>query len=64
MGNNVYNMDNFRPLADLPDDDYITDVFYPLILGHEVFGNYLWCVWCDQTWGCYLTGHVLLQSTG
>lgn len=36
MGNNVYNMDNFRPLADLPDDDYITDVFYSVDTGHEV----------------------------
>lgn len=36
MGNNVYNMDSFRPLADLPDDDYITDVFYSVDTGHEV----------------------------
>lgn len=36
LGTNVYNMDNFRPLADLPDDDYITDVFYSVDSGHEV----------------------------
>ena len=36
LGTNVYNMDNFRPLADLPDDDYITDVFYSVDTGHEV----------------------------
>ena len=36
LGTNVYNMDNFRSLADLPDDDYITDVFYSVDTGHEV----------------------------
>lgn len=36
LGTNVYNMDNFRPLADLPEDDYITDVCYSVDTGHEV----------------------------
>ena len=29
-------MDNFQALAELPDDDYITDVFYSVDTGHEV----------------------------
>lgn len=36
LGTNVYNMDNFQALAGLPDDDYITDVFYSVDSGHEV----------------------------
>lgn len=36
LGTNVYNMDNFQALAELPDDDYITDVFYSVDTGHEV----------------------------
>lgn len=36
LGTNIYNMDNFNPLEQLPDDDYITDVFYSVDTGHEV----------------------------
>ena len=36
LGTNVYNMDLFKPLDKLPDDDYITNVFYSVDTGHEV----------------------------
>ncbi len=36
LGTNIYNMDNFKPLEQLPDDDVITNVFYSVDTGHEV----------------------------
>lgn len=36
LGTNIYNMDNFQPLAELPDDDMITNIFYSVDTGHEV----------------------------
>lgn len=36
LGTNVYNMELFKPLDKLPDDDYITNVFYSVDTGHEV----------------------------
>lgn len=36
LGTNVYNMDNFHPLDELPDDDPIINVFYSADTGHEI----------------------------
>lgn len=36
LGTNVYNMDNFHPLQDLPDDDPIINVYYSADTGHEI----------------------------
>lgn len=36
LGTNIYNMNLFKPLDKLPDDDYITNVFYSVDTGHEV----------------------------
>lgn len=36
MGNNVYNMDLFQPLDELPSDDYITNLYMSVDGGHEV----------------------------
>lgn len=36
LGTNIYNMDNFQAIDELPDDDYITNVYYSVDTGHEV----------------------------
>lgn len=36
LGTNIYNMDLFHPLAELPKDDYVTRVYYSVDTGHEV----------------------------
>ena len=36
LGTNIYNMNLFKPLDKLPNDDYITNVFYSVDTGHEV----------------------------
>lgn len=44
LGTNIYNMDNFKALKELPSDDYITNWFCAIDSGHEVsattFGAY------------------------
>lgn len=36
LGTNVYNMHNFKLVDSIPDDDYITDIYYGMDVGHEV----------------------------
>lgn len=36
LGNNVYNMDLFQPLAELPPDDYPSQLYFSIDAGHEV----------------------------
>ena len=36
LGTNIYNMENFQTIDKLPDDDYITNVYYSVDTGHEV----------------------------
>lgn len=36
LGTNIYNMDSFQAIDKLPDDDYITNVYYSVDTGHEV----------------------------
>lgn len=36
LGTNVYNMDNFQAIDKLPEDDYITNLYYSVDTGHEV----------------------------
>lgn len=36
LGTNVYNMDLFKPITSIPDDDYITNIYYGMDVGHEV----------------------------
>lgn len=36
LGTNVYNMDNFQPLKELPEDDYLVTWFGAIDAGHEV----------------------------
>lgn len=36
LGTNVYNMDLFHIIDSIPDNDYITDIYYGMDVGHEV----------------------------
>ena len=57
LGTNIYNMDNFKALKELPSDDYITKWFCAIDSGHEVSAT---------TFGAYgLTrkGNVILLDT-
>lgn len=57
LGTNIYNMDNFKALKKLPNDDYITNWFCAIDSGHEVSAT---------TFGAYgLTrkGNVILLDT-
>lgn len=36
LGTNIYNMENFQAIDKLPDNDYITNVYYSVDTGHEV----------------------------
>lgn len=36
LGTNVYNMDLFHRADEIPSDDYITDIYYGMDVGHEV----------------------------
>lgn len=36
LGTNIYNMELFKSLKELPGDDYITNVYYAVDTGHEV----------------------------
>ena len=57
LGTNIYNIDNFKALKELPSDDYITNWFCAIDSGHEVSAT---------TFGAYgLTrkGNVILLDT-
>lgn len=57
LGTNIYNMDNFKSLKELPSDDYITNWFCAIDSGHEVSAT---------TFGAYgLTrkGNIILLDT-
>ena len=36
LGTNVYNMDLFQPLRELPDDDYLIGIYFATDSGHQV----------------------------
>lgn len=36
LGTNVYNMNLFHQVNSIPDDDYLTDIYYGMDVGHEV----------------------------
>ncbi len=57
LGTNIYNMDNFKPLEQLPDDDVITNVFYSVDTGHEVSAT------TCGAYGVTKKGNVILLDT-
>lgn len=36
LGTNVYNMSNFNPATKIPDDEYMTNLYYSVDTGHEI----------------------------
>lgn len=57
LGTNIYNMDNFNPLEQLPDDDVVTNVFYSVDTGHEVSAT------TCGAYGVTKKGNVILLDT-
>lgn len=57
LGTNIYNIDNFNPLEQLPDDDVITNVFYSVDTGHEVSAT------TCGAYGVTKKGNVILLDT-
>ena len=57
LGTNIYNMDNFKPLEQLPYDDVITNVFYSVDTGHEVSAT------TCGAYGVTKKGNVILLDT-
>ncbi|MBW4827639.1 MAG: PBSX family phage terminase large subunit [Clostridiaceae bacterium] len=43
LGNNVYNMNLFKPLEELPDDDRIIALYYSMDTGHSVSATSCGC---------------------
>lgn len=57
LGTNIYNMDNFQAIDKLPDDDYITNVYYSVDTGHEVSAT------TCGAYGLTKKGNVILLDT-
>lgn len=57
LGTNIYNMSLFHPLKELPDDDYITNLYYSTDTGHEVSATTCGC------FGLTRKGDVILLDT-
>lgn len=57
LGTNIYNMDNFNQLEQLPDNDVITNVFYSVDTGHEVSAT------TCGAYGVTKKGNVILLDT-
>lgn len=57
LGTNIYNMDNFKPIDQLPEDDVITNVFYSVDTGHEISAT------TCGAYGVTKKGNVILLDT-
>ena len=57
LGTNIYNMDTFQSIDQLPDDDVITNVFYSVDTGHEVSAT------TCGAYGVTKKGNVILLDT-
>lgn len=57
LGTNIYNMDTFHALKELPEDDYITNLFYSVDTGHEVSAT------TCSAYGLTKRGNVILLDT-
>ncbi len=57
LGTNIYNMDNFQAIDKLPEDDYITNVYYSVDTGHEVSAT------TCGAYGLTKKGNVILLDT-
>lgn len=57
LGTNIYNISLFNRLKGLPDDDYITNLYYSADTGHEVSATACGC------FGLTRKGNVILLDT-
>ena len=57
LGINIYNMDTFQSIDQLPEDDVITNVFYSVDTGHEVSAT------TCGAYGVTKKGNVILLDT-
>lgn len=57
LGTNIYNISLFNRLKELPDDDYITNLYYSADTGHEVSATTCGC------FGLTRKGDVILLDT-
>lgn len=57
LGTNIYNMDTFQSIDQLPEDDVITNVFYSIDTGHEVSAT------TCGAYGVTKKGNVILLDT-
>lgn len=57
LGTNVYNMDNFQAIDKLPEDDYITNLYYSVDTGHEVSAT------TCGAYGLTKKGNIILLDT-
>lgn len=57
LGTNIYNMDTFQSIDQLPEDDVITNVFYSVDTGHEVSAT------TCGAYGVTKKGNVILLDT-
>lgn len=57
LGTNIYNIDNFKPIDQLPEDDVIMNVFYSVDTGHEVSAT------TCGAYGVTKKGNVILLDT-
>lgn len=57
LGTNVYNMDLFHHVDSIPDNDYITDLYFGMDVGHEVSATTVVAL------GYSITGNIYLLDT-
>lgn len=57
LGTNVYNIDLFHQVDSIPDNDYITDLYFGMDVGHEVSATTVVAL------GYSITGNVYLLDT-
>lgn len=57
LGTNIYNMALFHRLKELPDNDYLTNIYYSADTGHEVSATTCGC------FGLTRKGNVILLDT-
>lgn len=64
LGTNVYNMDLFHSASAIPDDDYITDIYYGMDAGHEVSATTVVAVGLTRKGNVYLLDTYYYSPAG
>lgn len=64
LGTNVYNMDLFHSADSIPDDDYLTDIYYGMDAGHEVSATTVVAVGLTRKGDVYLLDTYYYSPAG